>query len=346
MKRFLLFLLLASFLYSCKGKDKTLPKIIICTDINIDRGDPDDRQSMAHLMMYANEVEIVSIIPERWNAGGYDATMQAIDAYDKDFNNPEFNFKKLNYPDPESIRPLVQKDRENAIDNFIASARETTQPIHVLIWGNMVLVRDALRKAPDIVDKIRIYTIATHRMFQNPDAEQNSRDTTRFGIRINWNGPGRNDICNNERFNNLWWLENDWGYNGMFEGQEPRDFLLEIKEYGALGYNIWEVVQPKSWAHYFRAGDTPTLLYLLEPGVDLNNPASSTWAGKYIKPFPETRPNYWIDDAGKKEWDYANPQNSWHKGKEVYDFRVKNLMKARADMYDSYREKMKKLYNK
>lgn len=39
--------------------------------------------------------------------------------------------------------------------------------------------------------------------------------------------------------------------NGMFEGQEPRNFLLEIKEHGALGYYIWEVVQPKSWAHYW-----------------------------------------------------------------------------------------------
>ena len=345
MKKLLFILFIITISVSCKP-EKVIPRVIVCTDINIDRGDPDDRQSMAHLLMYANEVEILSIIPERWNAGGYEATMQAVDAYKSDFENPDFNFKKLNYPDPESIRALVQKDRESAIDNFIVLARETTEPIHVLIWGNMVLFRDVLKKAPDLVDKIRIYTIGTHRMFQNPDAEENSKDTTRFGIRINWNGPGRNDVYNDERFNNLWWLENDWGYNGMFGGSEPKEFLLEIKNFGALGHHIWEVVQSHNWAHYFRAGDTPSLLYLLEPGVDLDNPETSKWAGKFINPYRESRPNYWIDDAGNPEWNYAEPENTWNIAKEVYDFRVNNLRKKRSEMYASYREKMKKLYNK
>ena len=132
----------------------------------------------------------------------------------------------------------------------------------------------------------------------------------------------------------------------MFEGKEPEDFLMEIKEFGALGYNIWEVVQSHKWAHYFRAGDTPTLLYLLEPGIDLDDPRSSSWAGKYVKPYPEIRPNYWIDDAGKPDWDYANPQNTWNISQEVYDFRLNNLVRERANMYESYRNKMKELYNK
>lgn len=210
----------------------------------------------------------------------------------------------------------------------------------------MKLLAEALKKAPDIADNIRIYTIATHRMYQNPDAEENSNDSTQFGKRINWNGPGRNEIYYDKRFSNLWWLENDWSYNGMFEGNEPRDFLQEIKKYGALGYHIWETVQNYNWAHYFRAGDTPTLLYLLEPGVEIDNPATSTWAGKYIRPFPKTRPNYWIDDAGTKIWDYEHPENTWQLAKQVYHFRVNNLREKRAGMYHSFCRKMKKIYGK
>jgi hypothetical protein len=210
----------------------------------------------------------------------------------------------------------------------------------------MNTLKDALLQAPDIVDNIRIYTIATHRMAENTDALENSRDSLQFGLRRNWNHPGRDEIFNDERFAHLWWLENDWGYNGMFEGQAPRDFLAEIKEYGALGYHIWDVVQPFGWANYFRAGDTPTLLYLLEPAVDINNPATSSWAGKFVRPYPEERPNYWIDDAGPAAWNYAHPEKTWTKANEVYQNRVNNLRQSRDAWYDAYRQKMKKIYNR
>jgi len=154
------------------------------------------------------------------------------------------------------------------------------------------------------------------------------------------------EIYDDPRFDKLWWLENDWAYNGMFEGEEPGELLEELKDYGALGHYIWNVVQAHEWAHYFRAGDTPTLLYLLEPGVHIDDPATSSWAGRFTRPCPESRPNYWIDDAGIEDWDYAHPENSWENAKEVYDYRVNGLLESRDEMYGAFRQKLQELYNR
>ena len=45
------------------------PRIVIISDIRVGKGDPDDRQSMAHLMMYANEVDILGIWPDNLDSG-------------------------------------------------------------------------------------------------------------------------------------------------------------------------------------------------------------------------------------------------------------------------------------
>lgn len=323
------------------------PRVIITSDLNTDSGDPDDKKSMAHLFMYADEVEIVSIIPDRWEVHGIEATLTCIDAYDKDYHNTNYNYQKFNYPTPDYLRSIVQKSSKEAVNSIITEARnDDPRPLHILVWGNMKTIRDALFTAPDIASKIRIYTIGTNIMAENLDAAIHSKSDIEYGKRPNWNGKGRNDIFNDPRFNQLWWLENDWGYNGMFEGEAPRSFLMEIKEYGTLGHYIWACVQPWEWAHYFRAGDTPTLLYLLEPGINIDDPSQSSWAGKFTQPFPMDRPHYWIDEAGNSAWNYKDPSTSWELWEAVYQHRVHNLEVKREEMYDSYRSKMKKLYNK
>ena len=354
-----LFILLSTCIISCKQIDdkpaedsvqtsiSQRPRVIITSDLNTNQGDPDDKQSMSHLFMYADEVEIVSIIPDRWEVHGIEATMTCIDAYEKDYNNPSYQFQNFDYPSPAYLRSIVQKSAEAAVNSIISEAKkEDERPLHILVWGNMRTIRDALFKAPEIVNKIRVYTIATNVMAENPDAATNSKSEVAYGKRINWNGAGRNDIFNDPRFNELWWIENDWAYNGMFEGKEPGEFLLEIKEFGALGFYIWDCVQNWKWAHYFRAGDTPTLLYLLEPNIDIDDPSSSSWAGKFIQPFPDERPNYWIDDAGNDAWNYRDPSDSWDIIQEVYQYRVQSLVASRSKMYDAYRKKMQKLYYK
>ena len=84
-----IFLLL---LFSCSPEDEKRPRVFVFTDINIDSGDPDDRQSLIHLLWYANELDIQGIVPDRWDACGLEACQLAVAAYEKDYtdlNSPE-----------------------------------------------------------------------------------------------------------------------------------------------------------------------------------------------------------------------------------------------------------------
>ncbi len=320
-----------------------LPRIVVLTDINNVGGDPDDKQSMGHLLMYANQVEIRAIIPDYWKGKGVEATLEAIEAYEKDFGNPLFSFDPLNYPHPDSLRKRVAGNESKAIEIIIKEAkREDERPLYILVWGSMTSLQKVLFEAPEIANKLRVLTIATNLMADNPDSRQNT-EVDRYCEKNNWNGRGRDEIFDDPRFNSLWWIENDWAYNGMFEGQEPSDFLLEIKNFGELGHYIWEVVQSHSWAHYFRAGDTPTLLYLLEE-IDHDDPYSFTWGGTFSRPFPGKRPHYWIDDAGNEAWNYTDPCDSWDLAGQVYEYRVEGLRTHRPSMYDDFRNKMKQVY--
>lgn len=67
-------------------KSENRPRVFVFTDINIDSGDPDDRQSLIHLLWYANELRIEGVVPHRWNASGLKACQLAADAYSKDYS--------------------------------------------------------------------------------------------------------------------------------------------------------------------------------------------------------------------------------------------------------------------
>ena len=54
----------------------------------------------------------------------------------------------------------------------------------------------------------------------------------------------------------------------------------KLSKYGDLGEHIKDVVKNESWAQYFRVGDTPSVLYVIDQTHDLDNPTQSSWAGK------------------------------------------------------------------
>ncbi|MFW5756901.1 MAG: nucleoside hydrolase-like domain-containing protein, partial [Tangfeifania sp.] len=107
----LTFILLVGCLNNLHSQNTT--RVFVFTDINIDSGDPDDRQSLVHLLWYANELRIEGVVPERWNASGLEACELVAEAYAKDYF--EYNFKEKNYPEPEKIERLFATGREDAI---------------------------------------------------------------------------------------------------------------------------------------------------------------------------------------------------------------------------------------
>jgi len=69
------------------GHTNTVPRVFIFNDINIDAGDPDNRQMLVHLFWYTDVLNIEGIVPDRWSARGDKACKLALAAYAKDFRS-------------------------------------------------------------------------------------------------------------------------------------------------------------------------------------------------------------------------------------------------------------------
>ena len=322
-------------------REKHNPRLVITTDINIDKGDPDDRQSMAHLFLYANELDIEAIIIDRPDAQGVEATQMVVDAYRSDYNNESYNFRQQKYPHPDSLMSKIFTTHQAAEQGLIAKiADQSTEPLYVAVWGNVSAVRTALECRPDLVDKLRILTIATE--MKSP------YDSQECSVR-NWNDVDgdREALFADERFNNLWWIENNWGYNGMFADDQgvPHEYMIRLQKFGALGQHITDCTLTRKWANYFRVGDTPTIMYFIE-NSDLDDPLKYNLGGYFVQPNPSERPHYYIDAAKDSQWNYADPCQSWNIAKEEVDLRSAEMTERRDVMYKLFENKLKVLYFK
>ncbi len=209
MKKNLIIVMLIVWNFKCPAQT-TKHRAFVFTDINIGGGDPDDRQSLVHLFWYANELEILGIVPDRWNARGMEACQLAVDAYRKDYE--KYKFASFGFPDAKKLEELLVKNTSDAIERLRNAAVETNdQPLYVLVWGSMVNFGKALKQHPEISKKIRLITIGTGRKYGPEDEVAGENCDV-----PNWNGGGRNEIYNDARFNKMWWLEINWTYNGMF----------------------------------------------------------------------------------------------------------------------------------
>lgn len=336
-------IILFVFLFATHGHSQDqeridLPRVIITTDANNAGGDPDDKQSLLHLFWYSTHLDIKAIIPDWWDGEGVEATMQMIDEYEKDYQNPDFNYQKKNYPTPDFFRDITKRTPESAVDKIIEEAHaKDERPLWILVWGQTKTIYDALDKDPSIVDKIRVITIATFRKLPHEDTCD----------AVNWNGKhNRDDLFYDKRFTNLWWLEIDWIYHAMFLGEEPKQMLEILNEYGKMGERMKEVVQPFWYARFLRVGDTPTVLYLIDPENNPDDPTQGSWAGRFTRPFPETHPNYYTGIDGGHEWDFENPCNTWDNGEKVYKARINTLLEKRDEMYQELLKYLDSLYHK
>lgn len=333
-------ILFALFFCGCAASDQSVkPQVFVFSDINIDQGDPDDRQSLVHLLWYANELDIRGIVPDRWNAQGMEASQLVVDAYALDYE--QYDFAKKEYPAPQQIRNLLASNTDDALTRFGQAAREASaeNPLYVLVWGNMQNVGKALRAHAEHVDHLRLVTIGTGLKYGPKDevAGENCEEP-------NWNGPGRNKIFQDNRFDDMWWLEINWTYNGMFSGNEPKEMFDTLSTFGNMGNHLKFVTKNQEWAQYFRVGDTPSVLYIIDPGHDKEDPTQSSWAGKFKKPFLEKRPNYYTDDNGPVAWNYSDPCQTWHELQSMYAYNKSTLEAERPEMYDALLAKLDTLY--
>ena len=259
------------------------PRLLVSTDIG--GHDPDDFQSLVHLLLYADLLDLEGLISSAPGPGRASDLHAVLDAYAQDL--PALRTHSPAYPPVDQLRTLV---RQGAIDTqsdiipappsegarlIIERARAADpqgRPLHVLAWGSLTDLAQALHAAPDIAARIRLYSIGSWNTRQDPRA--------------------RDYVF--QAHPSLWWIENDHGFRGMYVGGDHSGDLgnetfplFHVRDHGALG-KLFFAKKPD-----LKMGDTPSLLYFLRG--DFTRPDTAHWGGRFIRPFAD-RPAYWHDD--------------------------------------------------
>lgn len=289
MSRHYIFLLLS--LTMCIGAiayGKPSPerhRIFVSTDIG--GTDPDDNQSMTHLLMYANEFDIEGLVSSpSFGDGSKEEILRMISLYDKDRDalaeglNATYGTSRGTYPATEYLESITKQGRKGnaplcgyylsteGSEWLVKCARkEDPRPLWVLVWGGLEDVAQALHDAPDIADKIRIYWIG--------------------GPNKKWGSSAYSYIA--ENFPSLWFIENNATYRG-FIGSTNDASVYEsgfwntfMKDAGALGNDFI-----RYYDGIVKMGDTPSLLFLMNG--DSDNPEADHWGGRF-EPMQST-PRY------------------------------------------------------
>ncbi|TWU05231.1 hypothetical protein CA54_59190 [Symmachiella macrocystis] len=275
------------------------PRVIISTDVG--GSDPDDFQSMVHLLLYADVLDIEGLISSPPQQGRVKHIYEAIEAYSKDY--PNLKKHSVAFPTPDSLRDVT---KQGAVDPaprsgwskptegsqwIIGQAKvDDPRPLWVLVWGSITDVAQAVHDDPSIKSKIRLYSIGSWNTRQDRAA--------------------REYLFKNH--SDLWWIESDTTFRGMYVGGRQNDnwgnrsFVANhVHKHGALGDLLFHKKSD------IKMGDTPSLLYLLRGEAD--DPTTAHWGGSYRK--TDHGRHYWTDrpDRSLSEASYAGAKtvNRW-----------------------------------
>ncbi len=255
-------------------------RVIVSTDIG--GTDPDDFQSMVHLLLYADVLDLEGLISSPYGPGRKEHILQVIDQYEKDFPNLKRHANA--YPSPEALRAITKQGAiERAGYSGIASATEGSsliinraraddpRPLYVLVWGGIEDLAQALHDAPDILPKLRVYWIGGPNKKWSPDAYQYIED----------NHP------------DLWMIEANATYRGWFVGGNQSD------AWGNKGFVDAHIAGKGALGDFFttqlggviKMGDTPSVGWLLKGNPE--DPTAAGWGGHFVRAW---EPPFYVFD--------------------------------------------------
>lgn len=245
-------------------------RIVVSTDIG--GTDPDDFQSMVHLLLYADVLDIEGLISSPYGPGRKEHILEVIDHYEEDYANLKRH--SVRYPDPDALRAIT---KQGAVDRagydgfgaptegsewLIGRARaEDPRPLHVLVWGGLEDLAQALHDAPDILPKLRVYWIGGPNKKWSPDAYQYIAD----------------------HHPRLWMIEANATYRGWFVGGNQAGLWsntgfvdAHVAGHGALGSFF-----ATHLGGGIKMGDTPSVGWVLKgtPG----DPSKPGWGGRFVR---------------------------------------------------------------
>jgi hypothetical protein len=258
------------------------PRVIVSTDVG--GTDYDDFQSLVHLLLYADLVEIEGIVSSPYGAGRTTHIHDVIDVYARD--HAALRRHSRGYPEPEALRRItVQGATESAgAAGFAeptagsrhivtAARRDDPRPLWVLVWGGIDDVAQAAHDAPAIVPHLRVHFIG--------------------GPNKKWSATAYDYLVREHP--GLWIIESNATYRGWFTGGDQSGpwgndaFVAEhAAAHGALGDYLATGIafggEPRT---HLKMGDSPALAYLLNGRLD--DPSHGSWGGRFVRAWDRER---------------------------------------------------------
>ena len=305
MKRILILLTLVAVTTISYAKGTPLkPRLVVCTDIAPADVEPDDMESMVHLMAYADMFEIEALITSvGWNCDPYPGEWsqylyRVIDSYEKDLPNlmkrsgqkKFLSTKKENgrqqigyWPCADylrsravmgsiygGIRSIGERNDSPGSDLLIRLADEDDpRPIYVAAWGGANTLAQAIWRVKQTrsANEVRNF-VRKFRLFTITDQDMD------YAHRMD-----------RARSSHMWlrqefqddlpfiWDEGTWQEQCELGKQRWESIQKNIQGKGALG---------KEYPNYKWGveGDTPSFLYVMPNGLnDPEDPKQCGWAG-------------------------------------------------------------------
>ncbi len=245
-------------------------RVVISTDIG--GTDPDDFQSMIHLLVYADCFDLEGLISSPFGPGRKSDILAVIDQYERDY--PKLRTYSDRYPTADALRAISkQGETEEADAAGFGKSTEGSQwiihcaqssdprPLHVLVWGGIEDLAQALHDAPGILPRLRVYWIG--------------------GPNKKWSVNAYNYI--EQQHPRLWMIEANATYRGWFVGGNQQgqwgnqEFVRQhIAGHGALGELFSTQLKGT-----IKMGDTPSVAWLLKG--DSTDPEQPSWGGKFVR---------------------------------------------------------------
>ncbi len=246
------------------------PRVVVSTDIG--GTDPDDYQSMVHLLLYADALDIEGLISSPYGPGRARHIHEVLDRYERDY--AALRRHSAVYPAPDALRAIV---KQGALEspgpagvgeategsNWIVTCarRRDPRPLYVLVWGGIEDLAQALRDAPDILPKLRVYFIG--------------------GPNKMWSVNAYHYV--EQRHPKLWMIEANATYRGWFTGGD------QTGEWGNTAFPARHIAGRGALGEFFmtqlkgviKMGDTPSVMYLLHG--DPERPDRPGWGGQFAR---------------------------------------------------------------
>jgi Protein of unknown function (DUF1593) len=255
------------------------PRVVVSTDIG--GTDPDDFQSMVHLLLCADDLDLEGLISSPYGPGRREHILEVIERYERDY--PALRARSPRYPEPAALRAMAKQGAlespgpagvgaaTEGSDWIVRCARRPDQrPLWVLVWGGIEDLAQALQDAPDILPRLRVYFIGGPNKMWTVDA-----------------------YAYLERHHpSLWMIEANSTYRGWFLGGN------QTGEWGNAAFVSAHAAGRGELGDYFasflkgviKMGDSPSVTHVL--GADPVRPDVAGWGGRFARAWDGRRVNF------------------------------------------------------